>query len=383
MTPKAPRPFHRWLLSPPHSYAANNNIAIWYEEESPDFLLETLRRHAEIAKIGRARFPGSLTAQKRLWLAYRNYLRQAMSNYAAALSVPNRSGCLLYYYAMLNFAKAELLDSNAAELLDQRIGHGLSFSPTKAKSVRGDTLTVRSGVFPLLYKRRTGHTLPTNTTLPVSRLMANIPEIGQQLHFSEIGRTKCCFAFTLTAVDNSHSWLVMVIARSGSLSSERSTDSLLRRHFDRIRPILEWRDKFGITRRETGFGELQFYESRRKFPHAHDGNPDLVGPNGVMRSIRDILGARTSELGDVVIAPLLYKTKTQCMPPSLARYAVTFYASSLVRYRPEMFDTDLHPEQAYLFDAIARECALPMLVDTVSHLEGVDYLFHAPGTFRV
>ncbi len=379
---QAARPFSQWLLSPPHSFAANSDFVIWYEQGSPEFLLETLRRHAEVAKIGRARFPGNLPAKNKLWKAYRNYLRQAISNYQAALGVPNRSGCLLYYYAMLNFAKAELLDTNAGQIIDQRIGHGLSFSPTKAKTVRGDTLTVRDGVFPLLYERRTGQALPVGTTLPVPRLMSNIPEVGQQVHDSEIARAKCCFAYTLTAIDPTESWLILGIAGAARLAGEQRTEALLRRHFMPIAPFLDWRDRFGITRRETGYGPIAFFESRKRFPRVNN-RPDVDGPNTVMRELRDILGARTDELGDVIISPYLYKTIPQPMPPSLARYAVTFYASSLVRYRPEMFDVGLHSEQAYLFDAIARECALPMLVDTVSHLDGTDHLFHAPGSFRV
>jgi hypothetical protein len=65
------------------------------------------------------------------------------------------------------------------------------------------------------------------------------------------------------------------------------------------------------------------------------------------------------------------------MPASLARYALMFYASSLVRYRPAMFDAQLFPEQAYLFDAIARECVLPILVDTLSMFEGKPQLFNS------
>lgn len=71
------------------------------------------------------------------------------------------------------------------------------------------------------------------------------------------------------------------------------------------------------------------------------------------------------------------------MPPSMARYAVTYYASSLVRYKPSVFDFQLFPEQALLFDAIAIECALPMLKDTFSALEGKVHLFADATTLRV
>jgi hypothetical protein len=71
------------------------------------------------------------------------------------------------------------------------------------------------------------------------------------------------------------------------------------------------------------------------------------------------------------------------MPPALARYALAFYASSLVRYRPSMFDTQVSPDQAYLFDSFARESAVPMLLDVLSGLTRTDYQFWAEEEIRV
>jgi len=83
------------------------------------------------------------------------------------------------------------------------------------------------------------------------------------------------------------------------------------------------------------------------------------------------------------LVPSLYKQRLMVLPPSLCRYAISFYASSLVRYRPYMFDSERYPEQAYMFDAIARECALPMLIDTLTGLEGKDQIFIASGSLRL
>jgi hypothetical protein len=86
---------------------------------------------------------------------------------------------------------------------------------------------------------------------------------------------------------------------------------------------------------------------------------------------------RTDEQFDAFLAPSFYKDRLLVMPPSLCRYAISFYASSLVRYRPSMFDSEKYPEQAYMFDAIARECALTMLIDTLAGLEGREQFYHA------
>jgi hypothetical protein len=71
------------------------------------------------------------------------------------------------------------------------------------------------------------------------------------------------------------------------------------------------------------------------------------------------------------------------MPASLARYTIIFYASSLVRYRPSLFDAQSSPQNAYLFEAIARECALPLLVDSLAGLEGKPQLFYPDDALRV
>lgn len=90
-----------------------------------------------------------------------------------------------------------------------------------------------------------------------------------------------------------------------------------------------------------------------------------------------------SGIGDAWLVPSLYKTRKVPMPPSIARYLAMFYASSLVRYRPSMFDSQLFPEQAILFDSLARETAVPILRDTRAGLSDTDYLYLGSRAFRV
>lgn len=339
-----------------------------------------MRRHAEIAEVGRGRFSGNLAAKNRLWLQYRNFLRQALSNFEAAVTVGNRSASLLYYYAMLNFAKAELLDTNSVQIANVRIGHGLSFSPVSAQTVAGDTLKVTDGLFPLLYERRTGRTLPHGLKLPIKRLLANIPEIAQQLEDAHLGCCKVAGLYQMLAMDATDSWTILAIDSNEFHGNGSSTAKLLFRHFREISQPQHWRDHFGLSRRFLR--PLKFLESIATVP-LHNGY-DLDTPKtlGLTWLIKDLIGLRTDENFDAWFVPFAYKSKQIVMPPSLARYAITYYASSLVRYKPSVFDVQLYPEQAYLFDAIARECALPMLIDTFSALEGRDQLFYATASLR-
>src|ERR1700733_603031 len=162
------REYDKYILLPP--YDPKRSVTSRGESASCSMLLEALRRHSEITSFGRSRFTGTRATKNLRWYQYRNLMRQALSNFRAALAVPDRSSCLLYYYAMLNFAKAELLETHSAAVTG-RLHHGLSFDPTTARTVAGDSLTVRDGAFRLIYEKRTGRILPPGNTLSIKRLL--------------------------------------------------------------------------------------------------------------------------------------------------------------------------------------------------------------------
>jgi hypothetical protein len=143
---------------------------------------------------------------------------------------------------------------------------------------------------------------------------------------------------------------------------------------------MEWKKLFGLNDR-VGSAPYMF-ESNRSAPNgAFPLNEH--GAQTITWEISNILSRTTHESFDAWVTPSLYSRDFIPMPASLARYALMYYASSLVRYRPSMLDPQLFPEQSYLFDAIARECAIPMLIDTLSELEGQDQIFIAPGAYRL
>jgi hypothetical protein len=286
---------------------------------------------------------------------------------------------------MLNFAKAELLDMHPNDVTG-KIRHGLSFDPTAAKTVAGDRLVVHDGVFRLLYQKRTGRNLATGTVLPVRRLLANIPEIGQQVLDAGLGSSRVGGCMHMAATDGSASWPIIMLVGTSPTSWGIATSSVFFNVFEEIDATSPstrnvFRERFGISKRS--WAPVNVYQSRSTTSNAILTEPNMIDVLGITWGIKDFIGLRTEESIDASLAPSLYKQKTLIMPPSLCRYAITFYASSLVRYRPYMFDSERYPEQAYMFDAIARECALPMLIDTFSGLENCVNLFNAPNTWRL
>ncbi len=185
----------------------------------------------------------------------------------------------------------------------------------------------------------------------------------------------------MLAWDDREAWSLLACPEPNPLKSFGGvTATLFNRFFEEVAEPQEWRDHFGVSRRWPW--DVSFYESRRKVPvgRTHD---EPEGARELSADIRQILGMRTSEDYDAWLAPSLYKTRMLPMPPSMARYALTYYASSLVRYKPQMFDPASHPEQAYLFDAVSREVALPMLTDVLAAIVGQPVYFYSTGGLRL
>ncbi|WP_441251465.1 YaaC family protein [Kitasatospora sp. McL0602] len=339
-----------------------------------------MRKQSEIKTHGRNRFSGSLKSKNALWYEYRNFLRQALSNFEAALGVPNRSACLLYYYSMLNFAKAELLDVFTVSQISGRIGHGISFNPTNAKSISGDYLTVKAGVFPRLYERRTGIPISINQRIPIKALLGNIPEIGTQVNDTGIGDPTDGSFIQLLASDANSSWPVLAVTGELPFGVRSNASKIFRREFRQVGAPEKWRDLFGISRRLPW--AMEFYEAKNLVPHVN-GQSNLAGAASITWKLRNYFTLAQHSWLDAHFCPSLYRARDVPMPAELARYALVYYASSLVRYKPSAFDPQLHPEQAYLFDALARECALPMLIDTLSYLEGKAQLFYPEDSWRL
>jgi len=83
-----------------------------------------------------------------------------------------------------------LTEPNPRSVLGRPIGHGLRYSPTSARSIRGDYLTVQNGgVFDLLYRKRTGALLPQGARLLISRLFGNCPEVETEIGELRFGST--------------------------------------------------------------------------------------------------------------------------------------------------------------------------------------------------
>jgi hypothetical protein len=88
------------------------------------------------------------------------------------------ASALLYYYCFLQLAKAELLVHRPTSVYQKKLGHGLSYDPVSDTHLRSAILQVRGGVFPLIYEKYVGTTIPVGSKLRVKQLLLSIPEIS-------------------------------------------------------------------------------------------------------------------------------------------------------------------------------------------------------------
>ena len=73
---------------------------------------------------------------------------------------------------------------------------------------------------------------------------------------------------------------------------------------------------------------------------------------------------------DFHVTPTVTKISTRVLPIDLVRYAVLFYASSLVRYAPSKIDPIINPGQAFLMDSVIHEVPPRLLLDALDNLTG-------------
>lgn len=168
MTTVLPRAITSWVVAP--ALRPGAQTIGFSETANADLIWLLLSQLMLSPEKGRALFPKPLKNQNKLWIEFRNYVRSAKTYWDSAVTINGSSAALLYYYAFLNLAKAELLTTVPSSVVGTKLMHGLSFDPSKAKSLKSDRLKVHGGAFSLLYEKRLGSPL-TEPTLEVRRLL--------------------------------------------------------------------------------------------------------------------------------------------------------------------------------------------------------------------
>jgi YaaC-like Protein len=366
------RPIQSWLLTPPLSTPQRS----FEEPLTREFVWLQFRAVQENPQIGQALFSGTLTTKRQNWVLLRNYLRQARLNDEAAQRLHGSSAALLHYYTALNLAKAILLSANPQSIAGQKIGHGLSYNPATAAKHESDFVTVQNGVFPLLYELVTGVPIAAGTKLPIRRLLQQVPEVGEEIDELGLAKTKTWPMYTIVAFNAGRSEMWSVVAILAWPDATKSIPDISTKHilksYKRIDRFSNWRQLLGMSPRSNVGPALHFLESKQVYP-ASLGSGHAAA--AAWSAFHPLIEHAPEYHRDALYCPSLYATKMLPFPSYLARYALIFYLSSLVRYRPNWLDPYLHGGEALLFDSLADTSMISVLASSLNYLRRTTYSY--------
>ncbi|MEV8517595.1 YaaC family protein [Dactylosporangium sp. NPDC051484] len=358
------RPIQRYTIAPmirtivPHSEMHIKNVA-W------EPLITLARSPAASAKL----FGPAGQANPLLIDEFSGYIRQAYDYFIGASHVPGTSGALLHYYCALQLAKAELLLSNSASILGVAIRHGLSHSVTNAADPALDYLTVKDGVFPLLYQRRIGSPIPIGTRIPIKDLLAYIPEIGSEASATlSISSTYLPLYHALLFSDPEVWSGIVALGHNINTSTISEFESLAATTYEEVQPPSEWKRIFGISYRALT-PNVRMFQAKRSYPD--------------QTTIDKVIGEQTAPFGpsldncidDHADAFFWPKCNGILMTPSIARYVLMYYLSSVVRYKPSILTPARFPEYAWVFESFINSSALNIVTNSVDGITGQWHMY--------
>lgn len=374
---KSFRPYKSWNTVLP--LKRGSRAGTFDEAMSDKLSWLTLRQLSDVPDRGLALFSGTRPERKRLHTHFRSYVRQAQAYWVAGNRTQGSASALLYYYAALNLAKAELLQTNPNEIIGKSIHHGLSAKLSEPTSLRGDRLTAPRGIFPLLFEKRTGSPLPQRMQFPIVNVLSLLPEIAHEMN--EYGRTRPPSrpGFLSVAADDDAAWAT--IGLPTDIDSERR-EPVIRRLLSAYEPVegsRAWRSLFALSSRWSR--DLAILQSKTTF--STPPQPDHAAAlSDFLSTVGDYISSPHDAKAEFMLTYTLRKSDPFFLSLPLARYAALFYMSSVVRYKPASLDPVREGEQAWLADSFSMESPTHLLADFVESITG-ELLYFEPGQWRV
>jgi hypothetical protein len=338
-------------------------------------LWNILEYYSEVSDVGLAFISSkNLSTQlssNEIFDKFRAFIRQSKANYDAAKVLPYRSSGLLYYYCFLNLAKAFILLRDPDKVMG-RVTHGLSYNPSSVNILFDEEIiTTSSGVFSTLYKIETGIDLQIMSDINIADILGLCSDILYQYLSGGFGTQKLYPGISCIAADSNSksSWLLWGILE-GSDIENRMPDVHSR--------VLDVYEKTSIDnniankvfkhyRREwLGY---KFYQSRSVVPWEPG---DKFKTSVSYHELIDTLYPHYSEhyFKDDFDFDITLRTDVGNIPMNemLSIYAVMFYLSSLVRYRPDYLERILSDKASWIISSFVNSCILEFLKQMCSRI---------------
>jgi len=383
------RPFDGWIRLPVSERRALQYTVIDTERE----LWSALEYYSEVEEVGlnliqaKGLQPQSLHQEIVKYL--QAFVRQAKSYYGSAKALHYRSSSLLYYYSFLNLVKAYLLLSDPQRIMGrttQSVTHGLSYrTSTSNTDFQLEIIRVCQGIFPMFYEAQTSNVISTtrNSTLNITSLLSYPSDIAYQYQLVGYGNHNILLSLAaiVTNRPQNQSWTIIGIPAMASLNNFLNTHVNFLNTFQEIQVVNK---NMLVPIYNIGAPELaqfRFFQEVTTIPML--GNSGIITPHSHIQKIINALSPYFSahyfddNYDFDLVLPYQDASNPTPIPmnEALAIYAVMFYLSSLVRYRPNYLEALLNHKPAWLIENFVNSTPEVFLRMMVSKIVGTDFVF--------
>lgn len=383
------RNFSGWLRLPVSKTRTLLFTGIDIERE----LWTALEYYSEVEDIGlnliqtKGLQPQSL--HQEIFKCFQAFVRQAKAYYGSAKTLHYRSSSLLYYYSFLNLVKAYLLFQDPQKIMGrtkQSVTHGLNYKTnTTNTDFQLEVIRVSEGIFPLFYEAETSIAISTarTSTLNITSLLSYPIDIGYPYQLVGYGDHKILPSLAAGVIDQTQkqAWTIIGIPAHPSLNNFLNLHVNFLNSFQEVeinKNLLATTMFAGIGVPELSF--YRFFQNRTTIPLLAD---DFIPIPALMEHISNALHPYFSvhyfdDNKDFdLILPYHDSTNTAPIPmnEALSIYAVMFYLSSLVRYRPNYLESLLNHKPAWLIENFVNGTPETFLRMMVSKITEKDFVF--------
>ncbi|MFL5664886.1 MAG: YaaC family protein [Ktedonobacteraceae bacterium] len=366
-------------------FSVSERKILQYTVDTERELWSALEYYSEVEEVGLPLIQRKgLQPEQEILKQFQAFVRQAKSYYQSAKTLHYRSSSLLYYYSFLNLTKAYLLLRNQQRVRG-KVMHGLSYDPSTTNiDFQLEVVKVADGVFPLFYEALTSQSVATiqNTTLNITNLLSYPTDMSYQYQIGGYGVNNTLSSLAAIVIDQSkkQAWTIIGIPNHTDL------DNFLNFHAN----FLNAYEEVEIDRNRLtlifGMGGLElssfrFFQDRTTIPTI--GNSNVITPHAHFQKSTTALSPYLNthyfdDNRDFDLAlPCQAAPSLQPIPMNepLSIYAVMFYLSSLVRYRPEYLESLLNHKPAWIIESFVNTTPEIFLRIMVSKITEIDLVF--------
>jgi hypothetical protein len=176
-----------------------------------------------------------------------------------------------------------------------------------------------------------------------------------------------------------HCWPLLCFFNNGLLSDGREPmTKAFFRHFERVEvsKFPGWRKVFPVSHHIT---ELNLYQAIQPVQRSEHKTPYAAfwtAANQIVQAVGPYLTSSLDVKYQFLLSGTVSKSDARALPASLARYALMYYVSSVVRYKPSLLDSQYFRESTWMLDSFTHESPIHMLARASEGIRQETRTFH-------